>query len=60
MFFFKNPIQKFDLKIGIREILVDYISKKDTIVSGIDDRIVRFWWKEDILLIKLLVQPYLD
>ena len=42
MFFFKNPIQKFDLEIGIREILIDYISKKDTIVSGIDDRIVRF------------------
>ena len=42
MFFFKNPIQKFDLDIGIREILIDYISKKDTIVSNIDDRIIRF------------------
>ena len=42
MFFLKNPIETFSLDIGIREILINYVKKKDSVVSSVDDRIIRF------------------
>jgi len=49
MDFFKNPLEIYSLKTNIRDVLINYIMKKDTIVSKTDNRITRLWWKGDTL-----------
>ena len=41
MVFFKNPLELYSLKTNIRDVLINYIMKKDTIVSKTDNRIIR-------------------
>ena len=41
MIFFKNPLELYSLKTNIRDVLINYIMKKDTIVSKTDNRIIR-------------------
>ncbi len=41
MDFFKNPLEIYSLKTNIRDVLINYIMKKDTIVSKTDNRITR-------------------
>ena len=42
MVFFKNPLELYSLNTNIRDVLINYIIKKDTIVSKKDKRIIRF------------------
>ena len=41
MNFFKNPLELYSLNTNIREVLINYISKKKVIHSNIDGRIKR-------------------
>ena len=42
MDFFKNPLELYPLKTNIRDVLINYITKKDTIIGKKDNRIIRF------------------
>ena len=41
MMFFKDPLKLFSLKTNIRDVLINYIVKIDTIVSNKDNRIIK-------------------
>ena len=41
MMFFKDPLELFSLKTNIRDVLINFIVKTDTIVSNKDNRIIK-------------------